>query len=247
MIRAGDYLRLARGLPTLRLEELTRGRGLVVVAPHADDESLGCGGLIAAACAQGATVRIVLLSDGSGSHPHSRRFPAEHLRALREAELVRAAAILGLPKRAIDFLRLPDRAVPSGGPEFTRAITSVRAAAREADAGSVFVTWRHDPHCDHQAGFAIARAAIVGLEGVRLYAYPVWGWTLADETLLDEPEPMGGQLDIGPYLVRKRHAIQAHRSQMTRLIDDDPHGFQLPPALLAQFDQPREVFLEIAP
>jgi LmbE family N-acetylglucosaminyl deacetylase len=160
---------------------------------------------------------------------------------------VTAASILGLPEQAIDFLRLPDRAVPSAGAEFTHAVTCVRAAARAADAGSVFVTWRHDPHCDHQAAFAIARAAVLGLQGARLYAYPVWGWTLADETLLDEPEPIGGQLDIGPYLVRKRRAIQAHRSQMTGLIEDDPVGFQLPPALLAQFDQPRETFLEIAP
>ena len=178
MIRAGDYLRLARGLPIMRLEELTRGRGLVVVAPHADDESLGCGGLIAAACAQGATVRIVLLSDGTGSHPRSRRFPAERLRALREAELVRAASILGLPERAIDFLRLPDRAVPSTGPEFTRAVTSVRAAAREADAGSVFVTWRHDPHCDHQAAFAIAQAAVARARGRAALRLPGLGLDL---------------------------------------------------------------------
>ena len=59
--------------------------------------------------------------------------------------------------------------------------------------------------------------------------------------------PWAGSSTSDPIWIRKRHAIQAHRSQMTGLIDDDPHGFQLPPALLAQFDHPREIFLEIAP
>ena len=247
MIRAGDYLRAAQQLPTIEFADLTQGQGLVVVAPHPDDESLGCGGLIATACERGVPVRIVLVSDGAGSHPNSPSHPPERLRALRERELAESVAILGLPESAITCLRLPDRYVPVAGPEFERAVDAVRAAALAIAAGSIFVSWRHDPHGDHKAAAAIAESAVTGLENVRLYAYPVWGWTLPDDLPLDEPAPRGGRLDIGSQLDRKRRAIAAHRSQTTDLIDDDPGAFRLKPEVLQHFDQPHELFLEIAP
>ena len=86
--------------------------------------------------------------------------------------------------------------------------------------------------------------AVAGLDGVRLYAYPIWGWDLPAGTLIDEGEPQGGRLAIQPYLARKRAAIQAHRSQITALIDDDPAGFRLAPEMLARFDRPHEIFIE---
>ena len=92
MILAADYLDLAQKLPEIELSQLTGGRGVVVVAPHPDDESLGCGGLIAACCTQGIVVRLVVLSDGAGSHPGSQRYPAARLCALREAEVKEAAS-----------------------------------------------------------------------------------------------------------------------------------------------------------
>lgn len=247
MNRAEDYLRLAAELPELGLDALTLGRGVVVVAPHPDDESLGCGGLIAACCAHGIEVRLLLLSDGTGSHPHSQRYPAHRLRDLRESELRQAMSVLGLPSQAITCLRLPDRAVPHEGPDFDHAVAAVQAAARAITAGSVFVTWRHDPHADHQAAFAIARAAVAGVGGVKLWAYPIWGWSLPVDSLLDEEAPRGGRLAIGPYRTRKRSAIEAHRSQTSGLIDDDPSGFRLAPEVLARFAGSHEIFLECTP
>lgn len=247
MIRAGDYLRLAAALPEVGLDALTGGRGVVVLAPHPDDESLGCGGLIAACCAQGIAVRLLVLSDGTGSHPNSLRYPAHRLRELREAELRQAASILGLPGEAVTCLRLPDRHVPTAGPAFDRTVAQVQEAVRDIAAGSLFVTWGRDPHADHQAAFAVARAAAAGLGGVRLLAYPIWGWSLDADTLLDEAPPEGGRLAIGPYRDRKRRAIDAHRSQTTGLIDDDPTGFTLAPEVLARFAGSHEIFVECTP
>lgn len=247
MNRAGDYLRLAEELAEIDLDALTHGRGVVVVAPHPDDESLGCGGLIAACCAHGIEVRLLMLSDGTGSHPNSRLYPAPRLRDLRESELRQAAAILGLPSRAITCLRLPDRAVPSEGPGFDGAVAAVQTDVLAIAAGSVFVTWGHDPHADHQAAFAIARAAVAGLDGVRLWAYPIWGWSLPADRWLDEAAPTGGRLAIGPYRASKRSAIEAHRSQTSGLIDDDPTGFRLAPEILARFAGSHEIFLECTP
>ena len=97
-----------------------------------------------------------------------------------------------------------------------------------------------------QAAFAIARAARVGIADLRLYAYPVWGWELAPDTMLDEAEPKGGRLDIRPFVDSKQRAIAAHRSQTTDLIADDPEGFRLDPAMVARFYATSELFLEVA-
>lgn len=49
---------------------------------------------------------------------------------------------------------------------------------------------------------------------------------------------------IASVMTQRNRAIAAHRSQVTRLIDDDPTAFYLSPELLTHFDAPRELFLE---
>ena len=115
-VRAADALAAMRDMPLLSFGQLAI-RGLVVVAPHPDDESLGCGGLIAAATTDGIPVRIVVVSDGAGSHPNSVSYPPARLRHLRESETLTAAAELGVAADAVAFLGLPDRYVPSEGPD----------------------------------------------------------------------------------------------------------------------------------
>jgi len=56
-------------------------RPALIVAPHQDDETLGCGGTIALKRRAGAEVCIVFLTDGSRSHPAMER---EKLARIRE-------------------------------------------------------------------------------------------------------------------------------------------------------------------
>ena len=240
-MRAGEVLPGLASLPIGALDDITLGGSLVVVAPHPDDESLGCGGLIAAACAAGVQVRLVVVSDGVGSHPNSRRFPPPKLRALREEETRAAAAALGLGHEAIIFLGLPDREVPTHGAEAEAAVDAIVAVARGVEARAILVTWRYDPHCDHNASALLVDAAGARL-GARVFAYPVWGWTLPKDTEVGA-QPVGLRLDVSRHLVAKAAAITAHRSQTTDLIDDDPEGFRLAPDMIARFQGPYEVFL----
>ncbi|MGX7705996.1 PIG-L deacetylase family protein [Methylobacterium sp. Gmos1] len=245
-MRADAFLAAAEALPVRALRDLVPAGGIVVVAPHPDDESLGCGGLVAEACAHDIPVRLVVVSDGVGSHPASPSHPPERLRLLRESETLAAAKCLGLAPDHVTFLRLPDRFVPSAGPEAEAAVQDIAAAARACAAGALFVTWEHDPHCDHAASAALARRAHALLGDVRLYAYPVWGWTLAPETEVGA-EPRGARLAISRHRRAKAAAIAAHRSQTTDLIADDPQGFRLEPAMLARFAREHEIFLDVTP
>lgn len=241
-MQADAFLDAAEALPIGGLDDLTQGRGLVVVAPHPDDESLGCGGLIAQARARGRAVRLVVVSDGCGSHTHSAAYPPTRLRALRESETLDAVAALGLPASGVRFLRLPDAGVPSAGPEAEAAAAAVVEAARSCDAGAVCVTWAHDPHCDHRAAAAIVRLAQPRLGPAKVFAYPVWGWTLPAGTEVGAP-PSGFRLDVTAHLPAKAAAVAAHRSQTTDLIHDDPGGFRLEAAMLARFARPYEIFV----
>jgi LmbE family N-acetylglucosaminyl deacetylase len=243
-MNASEFLKAAESLPFSALENVLGNGGLVVVAPHPDDESLACGGLIAEASAQGRATRVIVVSDGTGSHPHSRDYPRDRLRLLREDETRQAAWELGLdPDRDVYFLRLPDRHVPSEGPVAERAIKGLADRAREADAAALFVSWRHDPHCDHQASYRLARGVQERLPLLDLYEYTIWGAALPADTPV-EPAAGGFRLAIEPWLARKRRAIAAHRSQTTDLIDDDPEGFRLTASDLARFDAPYEFFFE---
>jgi LmbE family N-acetylglucosaminyl deacetylase len=246
-MNAREYLHAAERLPFADLDSVTETRSILVVAPHPDDESLGCGGLIAKARKRGCEVNVVILSDGTGSHPNSKRFPADALRALREQEAQAAAAALHVPQPALTFLRLRDQFVPREGGDAQAVAARITTIARNSGADAMFVTWAHDPHGDHQAAHAIAQLAAQHLPGCMLYSYPVWGWSLPPDNPVGRSPPRGFRLDIAAELPAKRRAIAAHRSQTTPLIDDDPHGHHLPAEMLKRFDRPFEIFLESDP
>jgi LmbE family N-acetylglucosaminyl deacetylase len=215
---------------------------VLVLAPHPDDESLGCGGAIAAAREAGRAVHVLILTDGTGSHPSSRTFPPDRLRALRQSEARCAVVELGLPATQVAFIDAKDGALPRYGRARRVLARRVAAHAMALGVGTILTTWKHDPHGDHVAAAGIGRDAARQC-GARLLYYPVWGWTLPEKHRLPVGRARGWRLDIAAQLAAKRRAIACHRSQLTAMIDDDPGGFRLAPQFLSLFDRPFEIFL----
>ena len=243
MTTAAAFHDIWRDLPLGRLRDIVSDGTCLILAPHPDDESLGCGGLIAACVAAERPPLVVVLTDGAGSHPKSRAYPPDRLRALRAREVREAVACLGLAADRVVLLGQPDTAAPHEGPGFDAVVARlVGLIRRDAWCTAILAPWRHDPHCDHLAASRAAEAA-AAITGIRNVAFPVWGWRLPDATPIPEPLSSGWRLDIRDYMSAKRAAIQAHRSQYGDLITDDPDGFRLPPALLSVFDRPWETYL----
>lgn len=220
----------------------------LVVAPHQDDETLGCGGAIALLRDRDMPVRVVFTSDGTGSHPNSIAYPPDRLRDLRELEAREATTILGVPDEDVSFLRMPDTRVPHAGDDrFDCAVERFREAGNLCSVDTMFVPWRRDPHADHRATWQIVMEALRrSNRSVGLIEYPIWVWDLGERD--DFPrrgEATGWRLDITSVLDRKLAAIDAYRSQTTGLIEDDPTGFRLKPGTLAHFRQGFEVFIEV--
>jgi LmbE family N-acetylglucosaminyl deacetylase len=241
-MRAGDLLGRFRALPVATAEAVV-GTRFAVLAPHPDDESLGCGGLIAAACAAGHPPPVIILTDGAASHPGSAAYPPARLAAVRAGEARSAVRALGLPDGRLSLLGLPDSAAPHEAVGVEAAAGAV--AERAAGCDTLLVSWRHDPHCDHLAAYLIARRAAARL-GARLLEYPVWGWTLPEGEVLPDAAWRGWRVDIAPWLAAKHRAVAAHRSQHGAVVCDDPDGFVLPAAFLALFSCPWETLVEAA-
>lgn len=207
-----------------------QARRITVIAPHPDDESLGCGGLIAALAGDLRNVQIVFVTDGAGSHPNSAAWPPARLIARRRSEAEEALVRLGAGHQPRAFMGLPDAHAP--GPDDADGEAAVQLLAGLLSTFGpelVLVPWRRDPHCDHRAACSLARAALVraGLQPDVL-EYAVW----LDELGAPEDFPVAGEaeqvvFDIREVAARKRHAVQAHLSQTTDLIADDPDGFRL--------------------
>ena len=233
--------------PLLPPETVCAWGKTVVVAPHPDDESLGCGGAISLLRSFDLPVNVLFISDGTGSHPTSRKYPPPMLRDLRETEARQALETLGVPADGAAFLRLPDGAVPNSGTEgFARAVALCTAYLAEAAPETILLPWRRDPHPDHRATSQILQAALSHFTRTpRLLEYPVWAWErAAPEDGPQTHEASAFRLDIQRVVTVKRSAIDAHLSQVTHLIDDDPQGFWLSPEVIAHFERPWEVYLE---
>ncbi|WAJ27997.1 PIG-L deacetylase family protein [Antarcticirhabdus aurantiaca] len=220
-------------------------RRVLVVSPHPDDESLGCGGLIWSLAGRGALFHVLFVTDGGASHPGSRLWPRPRLAAQREAEAVEALRRLGIGEAARTFLRLPDADMPPpGSPGFDAAADAVAGILDAFRPDLALLPWRRDPHRDHRDAFALASAALdrASPDCARL-EYAIW----LDELGAPEDHPRAGEaeriaFDVSAAQAAKRAAVAAHLSQTSDLVPDDPHAFRLTGATIDRLTGPSETY-----
>ncbi len=140
-------------------------RRVLVLAPHPDDETIGCGGTIARLAASGSEVRVVVASDGEATtdEPHARDVGRR-----RRLQGVAACASLGVGPPV--FLGLRDTGLRSQQDELIALLTD---EVSDFQPDIVFAPWPLDAHVDH-------RSVATGLAGVPLpswteiWSYEVW-------------------------------------------------------------------------
>lgn len=144
------------------------GKSMLILAPHQDDEAIGCGGALVLQVRSGNAAAIVLLQDGADGHDElglSRRALTE----LRNEESRRAAAAVGVEAPVfLDHASLAESA--------PQASAQIRAIILQRKVDAVFVPFVLDAHPDHRTTNYILAEALRGVEwNVRVFGYEVWG------------------------------------------------------------------------
>jgi LmbE family N-acetylglucosaminyl deacetylase len=203
-----EWLGWRREFPELDLDDCP---GLVLVAPHPDDETLGFGATAATLRARGVGVQVVSVSDGGGAFPELSRRERTWLENDRRAELHRATEILGLS--AAVCLGLPDGELNDHETELTARL----AGLHEAGPKGVWcaATWRGDGHPDHEAvGRATAAAAERTGAALLEYAVWMWHWAAPDDDSVPWQRMSRVRVDHAA-MARKQRAAKVFRTQLT--------------------------------
>ena len=233
----GSLISAAADARPVEIHELASPGGLLIVAPHPDDETFGCGEALAAAAAAGREIGIVLLTDGEGSHPRSVEYGRDRLTALRREEMRAALKVLA-PGKDIPVMRA---GLEDGSSALERLglhrLQRIFAFASALDTRSVWTTWNGDPHCDHKSAATLGRMVADEI-GAEFWRFPIWG-RFGERDVPDDLRIFANR----QYRARKREAIDTYRSQTTSLIADDPDGVVIPQGLIDHFAESPEIFI----
>jgi LmbE family N-acetylglucosaminyl deacetylase len=211
-------IRFCRGLLRLcgRRYRLTDGM-TIVFAPHQDDETIGCGGLIARKRHEGLPVHVVFITDGRSSHPGHPELTPAVLASLRHAEALAALALLGVESDAIHFLDESDGTLNRlGAPARAALVGKLAALLDDLRPGEIFLPCRRDGSDEHAAAFACVHEAVLrSPHRPVIWQYPIWAWWnphLLVENLLIARETR--RLPVEDFQSIKARAFACYRSQI---------------------------------
>jgi LmbE family N-acetylglucosaminyl deacetylase len=201
--RFAGHDRVFKFLHSLSLQEqaasllLPGPERVLVIAPHMDDEILGCGGAIALHADAGATLCIVYLTDGRyGAAPGNAGQPDLARRRRTEAES--ASRLVGA--QDLQFIDGQGNRLEQDAPAAQRLRDQLRAFRPDV----VYLPSALERHPDHRAtGDVLAAAVSGGGFDFECRAYEVW-----------TPLAPNRVVDIDRAVERKRAALRCYGSQL---------------------------------
>lgn len=184
---------------------------ILVIAPHADDEVLGCGATIAKACANGDEVYVLVCTNASVGAPEL--FSADIIKQIR-AEAIEAHRVLGVKETF--FLELP-APVLDQYPRYKMS-NEMSAIIRKIGADTVYIPHRGDCHKDHAIIHECAMVACRPLANCtvkHVYAYETlseteWGEPIAADFFV----PVKYKTFTVEEFQKKQDAMSCFKSQL---------------------------------
>ncbi len=177
---------------------LPLAKRVLVLAPHPDDECLGCGGTLLLYGEQGVEVRVVVLTLGEALRPGDADLPNQ-----RKQEAYEAAAILGIQHP--ELLGFPDGALTQSKPEVRAAIGRILT---EYKPDLLFAPSPIDAHPDHVAVSDVAIELLREYPWLRLAFYEVY-----------TPIRFNALVDISRVLPLKEEALNRYHHSLLKAPD----------------------------
>ncbi len=151
--------------PRSALRDVRPGDRWLVAVAHPDDETFGCGSAVARAASLGALVTVACATRGEAGEPPPGHADCGDLGAVREAELHRAAATLGVAR--VEFLGYRDSGFDGEPPPGSLCAAPVETVAAvlarlvtDLRPAVVVVLDGSDGHRDHRHIRAAMHAAL---------------------------------------------------------------------------------------
>lgn len=183
---------------------------VAVVAPHPDDETLGCGGTLLKHVARGDHVHWIVFTGISTS----MGFSEERVRS-REDEIRRVSESYGFSgTHRLDFPTIQLDCIPKAN-----LVSALGVVVKQLGVHTMYVPYRNDAHSDHSAVFDACAACI------KTFRYPSVRSVRAYETLSEteygvKPEDPGFRpnlfVDISDFLDRKLEIMAIYASEMAQ-------------------------------
>ncbi len=214
----------------------------LIIAPHPDDETLGCGAAIMRARKAGCHVRVLIVTDGRASSQSAVISPDE-LVAMRHVETERACRVLGVSSENIIFLNFTDGKIED---KVDAVAAELEIVVRQMKPDKIFSPYGIDGHADHRA--VAAAVDVLAKRGVLtgpVYEYPIWFWPWTALNHAFRPSRLWWLRCVSSdgFLDRKREAIDAYRSQRVNLTGEK-NWWTLEDRFLSHFLQPYELYFE---
>jgi LmbE family N-acetylglucosaminyl deacetylase len=157
------------------ITESVKAGNTLVLAPHPDDETLGCGGTIALKRELGSRVTVCIATRGTGGGRRSTL--GDQLPLVRAEETQGACRRLGVDAAEIRWLGHDDSTLERHADSLLEPLCEL---INEVDPAQLFVPFFVDAHNDHRTLFTAALSAVARIRSpAAVYAYPVWFWTRA--------------------------------------------------------------------
>lgn len=144
----------------------------VIIAPHPDDETIGCSGLIQQLISKGQKVDVIYMTGGGKSHSGCCNIDEATLIAHRRELARKSASILGLSQENLHFLDYPDGGIALNCHETER----LRSLFRGLKPDAVFIPHKGEGWSDHIESSNIVKSLLKDNEAVEIYEYCVWFW-----------------------------------------------------------------------
>jgi len=166
---------------------------VLILAPHPDDEILGCGGTIVLYTKNDIDVYLSFISNGEKAE-----LKLENMAEIRRSEAAAVSDILNIKKTI--FLDFPDEKISEYKEQIKEKLTGI---IKDISPDLIFAPFPLDPHPDHRATSEVALSLMGEVQGFKIAFYEIY-----------HPIRFNVLVDISSVIHKKKEAVLTYKKSL---------------------------------